>query len=129
VAAGHLFAGTDTFSAKLRFVARAPFAPAAGMLHPRDADAIADLPRSDTRTERDDFADGLVPERAWKVPREFAAGLMYIGKAEAAGVYLDQHLIRAGIGCVDLSDFPLAVSGRDDGCFHSFSPRLVLFLR
>jgi hypothetical protein len=68
------------------------------MLQPRDADAIADLPHSDARTERDDFADGLVPERSREVPREFAAGLMHVGKADAAGVYLDQHLIRAGIG-------------------------------
>jgi hypothetical protein len=59
------------------------------VLHPRDADTIADLPRGDAQTERGDFTDGFVPERAREISREFAAGLMHIRKADAAGVYLD----------------------------------------
>jgi hypothetical protein len=46
---------------------------------------------------------------------------MHVGVANAAGVHLDQHLIRAGIGRFDFSDFPPAASGGDDGCFHGSS--------
>jgi hypothetical protein len=44
---------------------------------------------------------------------------VYIGVAQTAGLNLDDHLIRTRLGCLPLLDFPLAIDGRDDGCFHS----------
>jgi hypothetical protein len=89
---------------------------------PTHTDSVADLTRRYARADLDDFADGLVAKHARKLQPKQTMGKLDVGVAQAAGVNLNNHLIRTGFGCLPLFDFPLAVNGWDDCCFHEGTP-------
>src|SRR5262249_45569262 len=72
--------------------ALAPFAPSAGGLNPRRADAVAYLASRHIRGQADDLAHGLVAKDSRKLPREVSKRLMHVGVADAARAHLHQNL-------------------------------------
>jgi hypothetical protein len=107
-----------------RLASQAPLAPAARGLHPGDADAVADLACRHARADGQDLADGLVTERPREGAGDFAARLVDVGVAHAAGADLDEDLVWPGLGRRHVLEHPGAVDRWDDGGFH-FNPPIV----
>lgn len=76
---------------------------------------VADRDALDVRTELDDFAGRLVPERRVPLVRRDAAdvGVQRVGAADAACLDLQQHVTRSWSERFDLRPF------RDVGCGHT----------
>ena len=115
--------GDQRLDAEDRLAAQAPLAALAGALDPGDADPIADPAGRHPGAERDDLADRLVSERPGEPGGEHSLGDVHVGVAQSAGLDLHQHLTGAGSGGRDLTNFPGAMQGGDDGDFHHGPPR------
>src|SRR5262249_6085471 len=68
------------------------------------------------------LSDGLVTERPREGEGDFAAGLVDVGVAHAAGADLDEDLVRPGLGRRHLPEYPGAVGRRDDSGSHVNPP-------
>jgi hypothetical protein len=122
VAALKANARRDRVRAQLFSAPQTPFAAAATLLVPTHTNTITDFARTYTSPDLDDFADGFVAKNAGKLQPKQTMGKMHVGVAQAAGLNLDNNLIRTGFGRLPLFDFPLAVNGRDNCCFHEGAP-------
>jgi hypothetical protein len=101
--------------AKMFAPAQAPFASAAGRLDPRNTDAVSEVSRPYTRTDRDNLTHGVVAENSRERARKMSERLVNIGVANTARVHLDENLIRTQLGLRNVLNFPWTVHRSDNG--------------
>jgi hypothetical protein len=108
--------------AKMFAPAQAPFASAAGCLDPRNTDAVSDVSRPYTRTDRDNLTHGFVAENSRERAQKMSERFVNIGLANTARMHLDENLIRTQLGLRNVLNFPWTVHGSDNGSSHEIPP-------
>jgi len=91
-------------------------------LNPRNPNPISHLAACNGITDCHDFSGRFVAEGPGKLGGEIPPGDVDIGITDAAGVNLDQDLIRTRLRVRYFSNLPRAVRRGNDCCLHGDAP-------